>query len=331
MSDQHKYNNAFEATLSGIRDLFATRERIDGLRPEERLDGRTVMITGASSGLGFAAAVDLAGLGAKVIMACRSGIPARGEEVKEKSRSAEVEMVHVDLADLDSIDQLVDSLEASGAKLDILICNAAMVPSKARKSPQGLEEMFVVNYLSKFYLVNKIVERKMFVSSRHGWPRIIIVSSESHRNPESFEWEDFGKYTEYGMRDVIHRYGYFKLLLTTFSVELSRRLNENQDSIIAVRSLCPGPVNSNIAREAPKLFTPLLKLVFSIFFRSPQKACEPVVYFAAKSDLEETFDYLFLMTRREVDTRALHPSNGSRLWQESEALLSSLGRSTGQY
>ena len=324
---QKKYNNAFQATISGIRDLFATRERVDGLRDDERLDGRTVLITGSSSGLGLASAIQIAKLGASVIMACRSGIPERGEEVKRMSGNANVRMVHVDLSDLDSIDAMIDTLERDGVRVDVLICNAAMVPSGARKSPQGLEEMFVVNYLSKFYLVNKFMSRGLLADRIGGWPRIIIVSSESHRNPEGFDWGSFGRYEVYGMREVIHRYGYFKLLLTTFAVELSRRLNQEGQEVLPVRSLCPGPVNSNIAREAPKVFTPLLKLVFSVFFRTAEKACEPVVYFAATGRSTTPFDYLFLMTNRDVDVRTADPDNGSKLWRMSEDLLSDLGRS----
>ena len=81
-------------------------------------------------------------------------------------------------------------------------------------------------------------------------------------------------------------YGYYKLLLTTLVNELARRLNDGSETKKSVLSLCPGPVNSNIAREAPVVFKPLLKLVFSIFFKSPRKAAEPVVYLAASKDFK---------------------------------------------
>ena len=85
--------------------------------------------------------------------------------------------------------------------------------------------------------------------------------------------------------------------------------------------MCPGPVNSNIAREAPALFQPLLRLVFGIFFRSPEKAAKPAIYLAASADLEgKPFDYLFLMSRKEADEKATDPANGKRLWDLSDAL-----------
>ena len=162
---------------------------------------------------------------------------------------------------------------------------------------------------------SKIEDRKSKI------PRIIFIASESHRNPEKFEWDDFGKFRDYSIGKSIELYGYYKLLLTTFSVELSRRLNPAGSVNFSVFSLCPGPVNSNIAREAPKIFMPLLKLVFGIFFKSPAKAAVPAVYLAASRDMEgKSFDYLFLMSRKEVDEKASDPENGKRLWELSENL-----------
>ncbi len=94
----------------------------------------------------------------------------------------------------------------------------------------------------------------------------------------------------------------------------------------SVFALCPGPINSNIAREAPVIFKPLLKLVFRIFFRSPEKAVQPVLYFACSPEVKEkSIDYLFLMSRKEMDVKATDEQNGKKLWQYSEALLESHG------
>ena len=317
-----KYDSPLAATYKGISDLFKKQERVGVLSPDDRLDGKKVLITGSSSGLGLATAKKLAGLGAEVIMAVRSGIPQKGEEVKKASGSELVYMHHVDLLDFDSIRNLVDEIESTYKKIDILICNAGIVTKEARKTKHGLEEMFTVNYLAKFVLVNLLLEKDCFNTSEGNIPRIIFVSSESHRNPEEFEWDNFGVFKDYSMSKAVERYGYYKLLMTTFSQELSRRLNSNQHTNYSSFALCPGPVNSNIAREAPALFQPLLKVIFKIFFRSPDKASEPVVYLAASKDVEgKADDYLFLMSRKEVDPKASDQQNGKRLWEMTEALL----------
>ena len=212
--------------------------------------------------------------------------------------------------------------------LDLLICNAAMVPRKSRKTPQGLEEMFMVNYLAKFLLIHLLRKEGLIrnEAQQAARSRIVIVSSESHRNPKAFEWEQFGKFQEYGMEKTVALYGYYKLLLTTFAKELSRRLNPNGEVQLPVYVLCPGPVNSNIAKEAPKVFQPLLKIIFGLFFKSPEEAAEPVVYLSCSKDITQLpTDYLFLMSRKEMDEKATDPDNGKKLWAYSENLLKQMG------
>jgi len=209
--------------------------------------------------------------------------------------------------------------------LNALICNAAVVPRVSHKTNQGLEEMFMVNYLAKFLLIRWLLDEGLIEGKPDLLPRIIIVSSESHRNPKVYDWENFGKYKDYGMNKTVELYGYYKLLLTTFVNELSRRLNQDKTEI-SVFSLCPGPVNSNIAREAPKFFHPLLKLVFSIFFNSPEKAAVPVVYLTASKEQEgKALDYLFMWERKDMDEKTCSSDNGMKLWKLSEELLKSLG------
>lgn len=185
--------------------------------------------------------------------------------------------------------------------------------------------MFMVNYMAKFLLVNALIDKDCIRNSGGSLPRIIFVASESHRNPKEYDWEGFGKYREFSIGESVSLYGYYKLLLVTFANELERRLNKDGKVDCSVFALCPGPVNSNIAREAPAVFKPLMRLVFSIFFKSPEKASEPVVYLATSADVEgKAKDYLFLMSRREMDGKATDPANGKRLWGLSEELAAEL-------
>lgn len=323
-SKENKYNSPLQATFKGISDLFKKQERVGELIDSERLEGKRVLITGASSGLGFAVAKQIADLGAEVIMAVRSGIPEKGEEVKKHSGNSNIHMLHVDLSDFNSIDTFVVALKSNFEKIDILISNAAIVVKEARKTDKGIDEMFMVNYLAPFYLVNSLIAADVFNRSSNTLPRIIFVSSESHRNPSHFEWDSFGEFKDHKMAKTVERYGYYKLLLTTFARELERRLNSN-DVEYSVFALCPGPINSNIAREAPAMVQPLMKLIFSIFFSSPEKAAEPVIYLACSTELErKRNDYLFLMSRKAIDEKAADPENGKRLWELSQELVDQL-------
>jgi NAD(P)-dependent dehydrogenase (short-subunit alcohol dehydrogenase family) len=321
------YDNPLSATLSGITNLFRKHQAAGELKPGDRFDGKTVLVDGASSGLGFAIATDCARRGARVIMACRSGIPGKGEQVKKITGNPEVHMLPVDFADVDSVRKLAAEVKARFSPIDIFISNAGVVPKKSRKTPQGLEEMFMVNYFSKFILVNLLLQADCFRTSDGRIPRIVFVDSETHRNPKRFEWDKFGIYEPYTIGKSMEHYGYNKMLLATFSVELSRRLNQGEGKATAfsVFTLCPGPINSNIGREAPKIFHPLMKLIFSIFFRSPAKAAVPVIYLAASRDMEgKPFDYFFLMSRKPIDEKSADPENGKRLWELSMKLAREL-------
>jgi NAD(P)-dependent dehydrogenase (short-subunit alcohol dehydrogenase family) len=325
-SNKSNYKNPASSTWEGIRAAFIKQVKAGSLKSTDRLDGKTVLVDGASSGLGFAIATHMAERGARVIMACRSGIPEKGEEVKKRTGTEKVEMVHVDFSDIISIRNLIKTVRDKYAPLDIVISNAAMVPKQSRKTRQGLEEMFMVNYLSKFIFINGLLKENCFRANGKENARIVFVSSESHRHPPAFDWDAFGVFKTYGMNKTVEYYGYYKLLLTTFTHELSRRLHANGTRPVSVFALCPGPVNSNIAREAPVIFQPLMKLIFALFFKSPRKAAVPVIYLAVSKDLEgKAYDYLFKMARKEIDGKASDPVNGEKLWQLSEELSGKLG------
>ncbi len=331
-SRQESYKNPVTAIVTGIGDLFKRPGEQVVLRDSDRLDGKKVLITGASSGLGFATAVELARRGARVIMAVRSGIPLKGEEVRKISGSGLVEMIRLDLADVDSLPGFVAELKERYGPVDLVVCNAGVVTRQSRQVKYGLDEMFTVNYFAKFLLASLCLEAGCLNREGPERPRIIFVASESHRNAAGFDWKGFGKYTPYGIRQSVAMYGYYKLLLLTMANELSRRINgggndpgspegSGNELTASVFALCPGPVNSNIAREAPALFQPLLKLIFRVFFRSPRKACLPVVYLAASPEVEgSTLNYLFLMQPKPMDGKATDPENGRRLWELSEQL-----------
>lgn len=319
-----KYQNPFSATLNGILDLFKKQVPIGELKETDRLDGKTCLVTGANSGLGYAIAVQLIERGAYVILACRSQLGETREKLRHAFDSSQFDLLHVDLSSFESIDLFLRELFEKDLKLDLAVFNAAMVPSGAKKLPNGFDEMFQVNYLSKFYLVNNLIEKNRFRQDRERPARIIFISSESHRTNRAIDFEKLGVFEDYTMGKVIDLYGYYKLVLNTFAVELSRRIVKQGQSI-DVFAMCPGPVNSNIARKAPGVVQPLLMLVFKIFFSSPEHAAKPAIYLATSADISGRKNlYLHLMQDKAMDEKALDPDNGRALWERSEQLLNRL-------
>ncbi len=302
----------------------------------ENLKGKTCLITGANSGLGKGMALEFARSGARVIMACRSGIPEAGEEVKRDSGSDNIEMLPVDLSDFASIHALCDSLRDREIQLDTIVLNAAVVPLKARPTMQGFDSMFGVNYLANVVLVERLLKdgvlpNRSVANPPHEVPagkshsRIIIVSSEDHRRTDGIDFEGLGEYYEYSGMGDIAQYGRTKLMLTTYAQELSRRLRDEQGVDVGVYTFCPGAVRSNIGREAPWLARVALDTFMRYFFASAEQAAEPAVYFAASNAMEgRSGVYFFRMREIDPDEDAMNLEIAQHLWKESERLIAAV-------
>lgn len=329
-ADTSDYNNPVAATLNGIVDLFRKKERIGELSDDERLDGKTCLVTGANSGLGRATAIQLARRGARVILACRSGIPEAGEDIARESGSALIEMVRLDLSDLASVHACCDELKSQGVSLDRVILNAGVVPKKPLRTRQGFEMMFGVHFVGnmlflKRLLTDGVIPNRRFCTTPQqtlSIPRIIFVSSETHRSGTPIDLDTLGEMVDYNAMGSIAQYGHSKLVMTTWLQELARRLQDEQGVEVGVHCLCPGPINSNIARDAPAAFKPLLGVVMKLLFASPEKACEPVLYLCCAQALEDrTAVYLHLMTEKPAAAQALDRDLAARLWERAEHLI----------
>ena len=185
---QRKHDNPVTAVVSGLLDQRSKAPKVAPVPPDVRLDGRTCLVTGANSGLGKGIAIRLAKRGAHVIMACRSGIPESGEDVRAQSGSGDVEMVKVDLSNFDSMMAFCDELRDRNVTLDAAVFNAGVVPVTARKNEHGLELMFAVNFLAKFVVLNRLLHDGVLPNAAFGNnsraedpPRVIFISSETTR------------------------------------------------------------------------------------------------------------------------------------------------------
>ncbi len=311
--------NPISAALSGALATRTKQGRTVMLAEHDRVDGKTALVTGANRGLGKAIAVQLAARGARVIMACRSGIPEAGAEVARESGSSEIEMREVDLADLRSVVALAEELAAAQRTLDLVVLNAGVVPSSARPTAQGFELMFGVNYLANVALVERLLSRGVIRPHRERPPRLVFVSSETHRDAGPIEFRALGQFTPYDAMGSMKVYGYSKLLLEVYAAELARRLGQGA----AVHSLCPGAVDTDIAREAPTWVKPALGLVMKKFFRTPHEAAKPVIYLCCARELEgRTGRYLHGMTEKQAAGQTRDTAVGQRLLRDSQRLIS---------
>ena len=313
------------AIISAIRDIRqAPAQEVSRVPDNLRIDGKTCLVTGANSGLGKAAAVELAARGGNMILACRPGHVETSDEIKRLSGSSMVEMMGVDLADLESVHHFCDRLARRNIRIDIALMNAGLMPRQARKTPQGYEMMFAVHFLSKRVMIDRwLQDGVIHPSSRFGeTPRIVFIASESHRSSHVIDFDHFGAFTDYGIKESLKYYGISKQVLCTFATELSRRLNPGENVEVAVHAMCPGGVATNIARDAPAWLKPLVNPLLRRFFQSPEQAIGPVIYLCcAEPAGNATGMYLHMMQRKSVAPAAADPVNGARLWEASETLV----------
>ena len=322
-----RFDNPVVASMTGILDIFRKQKLSERITENDRIDGKTCLITGANTGLGFAIAVDLAKRGGKVIMACRSQIPEAGEKVKKLSGSDNVVMKYIDLSKIDTIHNFVLELKQENITLDYTVLNAGVALPKARKTASGLDEIFLVNYLSNFILLNLLLNNGVIQNttisknknSKDKPARVIFISSDSHQKSSFIDHDEFGRYFEYGLKKGMNNYSYYKLVLNTLAVEISKRVNLNPNNPdISFNVICPGPVNTDIVREAPWIVKVSLKGIFSIFFQSPEKASKAVSYITISEDFEgKTANYMHMFNPKEMDYKVYIPEEGSKLWKHS--------------
>jgi NAD(P)-dependent dehydrogenase (short-subunit alcohol dehydrogenase family) len=317
-----RFNNPIVASLAGVKDFFSRQELASRYTGDDRANGMTVLITGANSGLGFALSVEFARRGATVVMAGRSKIPEAGEKVRKQSGSRKVEMRYLDLSKIETIHDFVKSLARDGIKIDVCILNAATALAGSRKAASGQDEMFVVNYLSNVVLTQLLIKKSVVELKDTGeTSKMIFISSDSHQGSSHIDYDEFGRYFEYGVSKAISNYSYFKLVLNTYATELSRRINYGSIKL-SINAICPGPVHSNIVKEAPWLLRMVLKGIFWVVFKSPAKAARPVIYMALSKDYRgSTNEYLHMFNPKKMDPKVYEPGEGEKLWSNTFRLL----------
>ena len=229
---------AFGAAVVSGTLYYLLRKYIAGgfCRSRASLKGRTVIVTGANVGIGLETAADLAGRGARVIMACRS--VERGEkaavEVRKRSANNDVVFSQLDLASFESVRQFAERTLKEESHIDVLVNNAGVCLSKVSRTIDGNEIHFATNHLGHFLLTNLLLHRIKESTA----PRIVVVSSRVHHYHEPFDFETVNTNDNTLLLRLITRaYAQSKLANALFSYSLSKRL---EGTGVTVNALHPG-------------------------------------------------------------------------------------------
>jgi NAD(P)-dependent dehydrogenase (short-subunit alcohol dehydrogenase family) len=280
------------------------------------LTGKTVVVTGANSGVGKATAVALATAGARTLIAARNEERGRQalEDIRRASRSDQVELVLFDLADLASTRAGAGAILDRTERLDVLVNNAGLVLSERHLTVDGLEATFATNHLGPFLLTQLLTER--LVASAPA--RVVNVASTAHRGARSgLDFDDLQSSRSYrGMQ----AYSRSKLANILFTTELARRL---QGTGVTANAVHPGTVASGFARDDDATgFLAFGVKVIKPFILTPAKGARTSVYAATSPDLDGvTGKYLVKCRVRVPSPAARDEAAAVLLWSVSEELV----------
>jgi NAD(P)-dependent dehydrogenase (short-subunit alcohol dehydrogenase family) len=247
------------------------------------LSGKTIVVTGANSGLGFETSRALAGAGAHVMMACRDEARARSarDAIVAEHAGASVELGSIDLADLDSVRGFASWVDDRHRAIDVLVNNAGVMAVPQRKTKQGFELHLGINHLGPFALTGLLLPRLLAAEAA----RVVTVSSLMHQLGE-IDFEDLDSAHEY---ERWAAYSRSKLANLLFAYELQRRFTAANASAISVAAH-PGYAATNLQTSASqgsgsKLVGGVLRLGNRLFAQSPAQGALPILYAAVAPDV----------------------------------------------
>uniref|UniRef100_A0A3Q3J1S7 Uncharacterized protein n=1 Tax=Monopterus albus TaxID=43700 RepID=A0A3Q3J1S7_MONAL len=260
----------------------------------ERLDGKTVIITGANTGVGKETARDLARRGARIVMACRD--LERAEEARtdilEDTGNENVVIRKLDLSDMKSIRAFAELIKKEEKQVNVLINNAGIMMCPYSKTVDGFEMQLGVNHLARIVVVASVA---------HTWTGLRLDDINSERN-----------------YDAMKAYGQSKLANVLFARSLARRL---QDTGVSVFSLHPGVVQSDLWRHQHQCIQLAVK-IFRIFTKTTVEGAQTTIYCAVEPGLEcQSGGYFSDCAPARCSRAASDDDLAQKLWEISCSML----------
>ena len=278
-------------------------------------EGRTFVVTGANSGLGYETARALAAKGARVVLTARNAERGRAAlaKIRVEYPNADLELASLDLADLDSVRAFAAGLDEP---VDVLVNNAGVMMPPRTLTKQGFESQFATNHLGHFALTGLLLERIR--------ERVVTVTSGLHRRG-TIQFDDLTGERVYSPVDA---YAQSKLANVLFALELDRRVRAAGSSLVSAYAH-PGYSATNLQSSGPTgLLNLLMKPANLLVAQSAEQGALPQLYAATAGDVTggDFFGPDGLGEMRGYPKRvqpvssATDPETAERLWKVSEEL-----------
>jgi len=273
------------------------------------MQGKTVVITGATSGIGEVAAVRLAEQGARIVFTARD--KARADDTLAALRKAGPQAEHaVHMADLSRLAEMkrIGAELAREPQIDVLINNAGALFNKRQETADGLEMTFALNHMAYFVVTN------LLLSKLKPGARIVTVASNAHRGAK-LDFDDLQSRRSYTGFAVYSR---SKLCNILFNRELARRLS---GSGVTANALHPGFVATRFGNDSGGLMRAVLKVAKPIGAISPEEGAQTIIYLASAPEVAGVSGQYFYECRPATPTaEARNDEDAKRLWEMSQQI-----------
>ncbi|GAB3276847.1 SDR family oxidoreductase [Parahaliea aestuarii] len=274
------------------------------------MQGKRIVITGPTAGIGRETALELGRRGAQLTLLCRNR--DKGEALAAEiagQGGATPQVIPLDMASLASVRAAGQALVERGEPIDVLINNAGLINTERRESVDGFEETLAVNHFAPFVLTGLLLP----LLQAEPASRIVNVASDAHKFVRGMGFDDMQ--AEQGFR-TFREYGRSKLANMLFTLSLAERLGERGPT---VNCLHPGAVSTSLGSQNDGVLSGLLPLLLKPFFKSPQQGAQTTLFLACDPAVAQVSGKYFVNSR-EVSPKpwALDREAADRLWRYTE-------------
>ena len=269
------------------------------------MQGKTVIITGATSGIGEVAALRLAEQGARIVFTARDR--ARAEDTLAKLRNAGNADHAFHMADLSTLAEMkrIGAVLAQEPRIDVLVNNAGALFNKRRETADRLEMTFALNHMAYFVITNLLLPRLQ------PGARIVSVASNAHRGAK-LDFDDLQSRRSYSGFAVYSR---SKLCNILFNRELARRTPQG----VTANCLHPGFVATRFGDQSGGVMQRLVKVAKPVGAISPEEGAKTITYLASSPEVKTVTGEYFYQCRPATPTKeAQKDADAAQLWQVSE-------------
>jgi retinol dehydrogenase-12 len=280
------------------------------------MNGKVVIVTGATQGIGVVTALELARLGAEVVLISRSKqkLEDTVARIQAETDSEKVSYIQADLSSMAEVRQAANTFLSNHKRLDVLVNNAGAVFNSRQESADGYEMTLALNHLNYFLLTNLLLDALKQTATQYGEARIVNVASDAHQMGK-INFDDLQHKKNFAGWMV---YGNSKLMNIMFAYELARRL---EGTGVTANVLHPGFVNTGFGANNKGWFASVINLLQNLAAKSPQEGAATNIYLAAAPEVKGITGKYWENKRQRNSTAASYDVDvQNRLWEVSAQL-----------